>query len=166
MVLRTVSEMALDLPGTDERRSPTRLVLAVGMRDAIITHLRSALPNEGCGLLAGSIGGDGFFSATRFFPGENVDQSPTRFTMAGEQVVNAFREMRKTGLDLGAIVHSHPSSPAEPSPTDVRESYYPHSLALIVSFSTGQPEMRAWRWLPDGAARRYLECPVDLTGKD
>ena len=152
--------MTLDLPGTQDRSELRRLVIGAAMRDSIIAHLSNALPDEGCGLIAGALGHDGSFEATRFFPGQNVDRSPTRFTMDGAEVVAAFREMRESGLDLGAIVHSHPASPAEPSPTDVRESYYPHALAVIVSFQAAQAEFRAWKWLPEQAQRRFEECPV------
>lgn len=145
-----------DQPG----RSPERIQIPAAMHGRILDHLKRALPNEGCGLLAGSIEDDGSFLSTRFFPGENTDGSPTRFTMDGKQVVDAFREMRETGLELGAIVHSHPASPAEPSPTDVRESHYPHALSIIVSFQSGAPVMRAWRWLDKGTERSYQECPV------
>ena len=56
-----------------------------------------------------------------------------------------------------AIVHSHVSSPARPSPTDLRESHYPDSLYLLVSLdpadadlSTGAPSLRAWRIVDGG----------------
>ncbi|MCC6313996.1 MAG: peptidase, partial [Thermomicrobiales bacterium] len=56
------------------------------MADAIIDHLRAALPNEGCGLLATEPAGT---RAMRFYPGTNVAASPTRYTMAPEEVLTA-----------------------------------------------------------------------------
>ncbi|MCC6943027.1 MAG: Mov34/MPN/PAD-1 family protein [Thermomicrobiales bacterium] len=164
MVLRTVEEMTPNLDGEEKRGPLTRLRLPVELRDVVIDAMARSLPNEGCGLLAGSIAADGVVEAARWFLGENVDASPTRFTMDGAQVVAAFREMRESGLELAAIVHSHPSSPPRPSPTDIRESRYPDALALIVSFETALPEIRAWRWLAEGGAERYRECPIDLIG--
>ena len=45
----------------------------------VVAHLRAALPNEGCGLLAVAL--DDATRVTAFCPGDNVDASPTRFTM-------------------------------------------------------------------------------------
>ena len=81
---------------------------------------------------------------TQFFPGENIDCSPTRFTMDPRQVAAAMDEMDASGWRLGGIVHSHPRTPARPSATDLREAYYPHALLVIASFATSEPELRSW----------------------
>jgi [CysO sulfur-carrier protein]-S-L-cysteine hydrolase len=134
------------------------------MREEILEHLRAALPNEGCGLLAARRR-DGRFDADRFYPGTNADGSPVRYTMNPREVVDAFKDMRERELDLGAIVHSHPATEARPSPTDMREAYYPDALMVIVSFQFWRPVMRAWRIegkAPDAVAR---ECAiVDVAG--
>lgn len=136
------------------------LHLSTEMRDEIVEHLRRALPEEGCGLIGVKALPSGAFESVRFFPGENVDRSRTRFTMDPAQVIAAFKEMRTTGLELGAIVHSHPAGAAVPSPTDVREAYYPDAVALIVSFAEGKPELRAWRWTGDEAGPAFRECRI------
>jgi proteasome lid subunit RPN8/RPN11 len=44
-----------------------------------------------------------------------------------------------------AIVHSHVSSPARPSQTDVGLAFYPDSLYVVVSLSDmDAPDARAW----------------------
>lgn len=166
MVQRTITNMTLQLPGTDERFRPSRLRLGCNMHDEIIRHLQASLPNEGCGLLAGDGDAAGAFRATRFFPGDNADRSPTRFTMDGAQVVAAFKEMREHALTLGAIVHSHPASPPEPSPTDIREAFYPDALSVIVSFQDGAITMRAWQWLPENGGLRFRECPIEIIDEE
>ncbi len=138
------------------------LHLSAEMRDQVIEHLRRALPEEGCGLIGARELEPGEFESARFFPGENVDRSPTRFTMDPAQVIAAFKEMRASGLQLGAIVHSHPGSAAVPSATDVREAYYPDAVALIVSFAYEEPELRAWRWTDDEAGPGYRECRIEV----
>jgi proteasome lid subunit RPN8/RPN11 len=118
----------------------SELVLSETLRDEIIAHLRVALPNEGCGLLA--VSGEG--EAVRFYPGENLDASPKRFTMDPVVVIAAFKDMEAQGWRLGAIAHSHPRTPATPSVTDLREAHYPSALMLICSFASDEPELRAW----------------------
>lgn len=130
--------------------------------ERILAHLQDALPNEGCGLIAGETSADGVHMAQRFFAGENIDRSPTRFTMDGAQVIAAFKEIRAMGLDLGAIVHSHPTSVAEPSPTDLREAFYTDALAVIVSFQEGLPDTRAWTWCPEKPDEPFQECTIEI----
>jgi proteasome lid subunit RPN8/RPN11 len=127
-----------------------RIYLPKSIRDAMMVHLLEAAPNEGVGLLAV----DAVYTdedealamdAVRFFPGTNIESSPSRFTMEPAEVVAAFGEMRAADLQFGAIVHSHLRGPATPSATDLREAYYPDVLLIIASFA-GQPAvLRAWR---------------------
>ena len=69
---------------------------------------------------------------------ENELHSPVRFRMRGEDQLRGFMLLEANGLDLVGIFHSHPSSPAYPSATDVAEFYYPGVLTLI------------WSPVPDG----------------
>lgn len=122
---------------------PAHLHLPAQICDQVVAHLRAALPSEGCGLLA--INDEpGATVATHFYPGSSLDRSPTRYTMDPVEVIAAFRDMRERGWRLGAIVHSHPVSPATPSRTDLRESYYPEALMVIASFQSEPPTLRAW----------------------
>ena len=108
----------------------------------MLDHLAAALPNEGCGLLA--VDASDPVRVTAFYPGANVAASPTRFVMDPAAVIAAFRDMDARGWRLGAIVHAHPASPATPSPTDLREAFYPSALMVIASFAAGDPVVRAW----------------------
>lgn len=122
-----------------------RLRLPARLRDEIMVHLIREAPNEGVGLLAvDRLAAD--VTAVAFFPGENVDASPTRYTMHPRDVVTALDAIAERGWALGAIVHSHLKGPATPSRTDVAEAYYPDTAMVIVSLAALPPEMRAW-WL-------------------
>jgi proteasome lid subunit RPN8/RPN11 len=131
-----------------------RLYVARSIRDEIMIHLLEAAPNEGVGMLAV---GDPFrdeddlhaVEAVRFYPGTNVERSPSRYTMEPVEVVRALREMREVGWRLGAIVHSHLKGPATPSATDVREAHYPDALMLIVSFAVQPATTGVWRVVPE-----------------
>ena len=121
--------------------------MAAAIRERILLHLLDAAPNEGVGLLAvgATLTADGTAIARQFFPGTNLDASPTRYTMDPAEVLAAFHEIEASGMRLGAIVHSHLTSPATPSATDLREAFYPDALMLIATFTTHPAELRAWR---------------------
>jgi len=153
-----------ELPGPDEEESAGAVGGAavfrvpVAMMRQVIDHLASALPSEGCGLLAVLDGGNCAGEAVKFYPGTNADRSSIRYTMDPAEVLAAFKEMRANGQSLGAIVHSHPVSDAIPSPTDLREAFYPHALMLIVSFAGTSPAVRAWRVSGEEGDQQVIEC--------
>jgi len=121
-----------------------KLTIASDTLRQIILHLKTSLPEEGCGLLATIVEGEGNRRIVRFYPGENIDHALTRYTMNPVQVFAAMREIETMGWTLGAIVHSHPRTPPAPSPTDLREAYYPDAWSMIVSFAHETPEVRIW----------------------
>jgi proteasome lid subunit RPN8/RPN11 len=94
-----------------------------------------------------------------FFPGTNELNSPTRYRMAGREVIEAHKIMRERDWWLAAIVHSHPRGPATLSPTDIREALYPHAALLIVDLSGPDPVARAWR-VESGPPRAAVEMPL------
>src|SRR5680860_1021893 len=76
------------------------------LRDQIVIHMVREAPNEGVGLLAATRNA-GIAEATAFFPGENIDASPTRFTMHPRDVVSALDTITNRGWELGAIAVSY-----------------------------------------------------------
>jgi proteasome lid subunit RPN8/RPN11 len=139
---------------------PLVLRLSAETHGAVLAHLRAALPHEGCGLLAVRRGESGTAIATRFYPGTNRDASPTRYTMDPVEVLAAFRDLDANGWSLGAIVHSHPATPPTPSPTDLREAFYPEALMIIVSFAAVSPVARAWRLSALSPPGPAVEVPI------
>lgn len=128
----------------EDRIAPFELRIGSTLWRRVIDHLVGAAPAEGVGLLAGR-GGRGSVEATEFFPGTNLDASPTRYTMDPGQVIAAFGELDARGWDLAAIVHSHPATPPVPSVTDLHDANYPEALLLIVGLASTPPVARAWR---------------------
>jgi len=106
----------------------------------MLAHLRSKLPQEGCGLIACDANG-----AVELFPGTNTEASETRYNMDLAEVVAAFNEIDRHDWRLGAIYHSHPQTPARPSTTDLSFAFYPDALMVIVSFAVDPPEVCAFR---------------------
>jgi proteasome lid subunit RPN8/RPN11 len=115
----------------------------------MIQQAQAELPNECCGLLAGRLedapaGRVGW--VLRRLPLVNAAASPREFASEPYSMLRAYKEMRKEGLDLLAIYHSHPSTPAVPSRTDLeRNDYGAEVVNLIVSLRAEAPEIRAWR---------------------
>lgn len=153
----------------DHHQSTARVLDALripwSMRDAILIHLINAAPYEGCGLLSVSAiveeDGQRIGEGARWYPGTNIERSAERFRMDPREVTAAGRDMTTRGCRLGAIVHSHLRGPATPSPTDIREAWYPEAVMLIVSLAVQPPVIMAWRLERDGELTTVL--PVTLT---
>ncbi len=116
------------------------LILSRALREEMFAHADGLWPEEACGLLAG---GDG--RAVRFYPVENSLHSPVAYEMEPVQQVRAMLAMEANGLELIAIYHSHPNSPARPSATDIAAAYYPDAVQLILSLADRErPSLRAF----------------------
>jgi len=108
--------------------------------EVIVAHARAEAPAECCGML---IGQDA--SIDEAMRARNIAASPTRFLIDPEDHIGARRAARRRGLEVLGFYHSHPHSPAWPSPADVTEAAYPDSVYLIVSLEGGAAETRLFR---------------------
>lgn len=110
----------------------------------IITWCLAGRPNEACGLLAGPVlAGDGG-SPTRFLPLANAAASPYRYLIDPQEQLRAVLDIEDADEEVWGIVHSHVSSPAVPSDTDVGLAGWPDALYLICSLANEPPVVRAW----------------------
>jgi proteasome lid subunit RPN8/RPN11 len=131
----------------------------------VMDHLESALPNEGVGLIGvvtGEERGRAVSTVRAFHPGRNTRLSPSRFELDVRDLVAGLRAIEEAGLELGAIVHSHPKGEPRPSRTDLAEAFYPEALMVIVSFAGVAPVARAWRLEGEEGARIPVEVPILL----
>lgn len=107
----------------------------------LLEHASAELPNESCALLGGDpVGGH----VTSVHPTRNRLASPYRYDVDPSDLVRIMHELEARRDALVAIFHSHPASPAVPSPTDVREARYP-VVHLVASLSGIEHTLRAWR---------------------
>ena len=91
---------------------------------------------ERCGL----VGGRGE-NAISFYPTDNIAEDCThQFLVDPKGQLKAFKTMRAKREELLAIVHSHPTSPAQPSETDLAMAAYPGVAYLIVSLAKASVE--------------------------
>jgi proteasome lid subunit RPN8/RPN11 len=111
----------------------------------MLAHVRAALPNEGCGLLAGAIedsGGRASGRVLRHYPLANDAASPKEYYSAP---FAAFKDMRESALELLAIYHSHPTSEPVPSHTDLECNFYGFDVVhYIISLQGAEPVIRGW----------------------
>ena len=126
-----------------------------------LLHLAQSSPDaEVCGLI-GALNGE----PSTCYPIRNAAGNPgLRFHLEPSEHIQAMRSMRERGEELFAIFHSHPTSPAIPSITDLQEANYPEALYLIISLNTkGVLEIRAFRI---GADNRAHELELLLKPDD
>ena len=65
--------------------------------------------------------------------------------MAPEEQFAVIKDMRSKGLEMLAIYHSHPASPARPSPEDIRLAFTPGVIYVIVSLQdSSEPQIRGF----------------------
>jgi proteasome lid subunit RPN8/RPN11 len=107
---------------------------------SIEEHARRASPSECCGVLSGANG-----VITEIHPLRNESDKPeTRYFATPEDLFAATRRIRESGQSLLGIYHSHPRSPAYPSPSDVEMAFYPEAFYFIISLEP-RVELKAFK---------------------
>jgi proteasome lid subunit RPN8/RPN11 len=152
------------------------VLLSPASREAIVEHARREAPRECCGLLIGTAG-----RIVEVVAARNEAERATEYRIAPEDHFAAVRRARALGLEVLGAYHSHPASPAEPSPRDLADAW-PDFLYLIVSLApsgrpggtggrtggqrggepaAGQADLRAWRL----EAGRFVEVDLAAPGE-
>ena len=107
--------------------------------EEIVAHARSEAPNECCGMIASRDGG-----AVKVYRATNAAASPLRYEIDGAEQYRIQMQIEDSGLDLGAIYHSHTRTEPYPSQTDINLAFYPDAMYLIVGLASEEPEVRAF----------------------
>src|SRR5712692_9099070 len=107
--------------------------------DELIAHAHEGAPEECCGMIGGRDG-----EATTVYRARNAEASPLRYNLDPSDQFRIMREMEERGEDLLAIYHSHTSSPAYPSQTDINLATYPDAYYAIISLADGEEPVRAF----------------------
>lgn len=112
--------------------------------DAILDHSRRDHPDEACGIVAGPIGSD---RPERHVPMANAERSPTFYRFDSMEQLKVWRDMDDRDEEPVVIYHSHTSTEAYPSRTDVSYAMEPHAHYLLVSTreELDEPEIRSFR---------------------
>jgi proteasome lid subunit RPN8/RPN11 len=143
---RTQDPLPVGHPG------PGVVELPRAMRDAIVAHARAEEPNEACGLIVGTAPAASGGRPIRWEPTRNAAASRFLYEIDSSDLLRLSIAVDDADEVFWAIVHSHTHTHAMPSPTDVRQAFYPDALYLLVSLAheeadpaTGAESLRAWR---------------------
>jgi proteasome lid subunit RPN8/RPN11 len=119
------------------------LVISRDTVDEIVAHARRDHPDEACGIVAGPAGSD---RPERFIPMVNAARSPTFYEFDSLDLLRLYREMDDRDEEPVVVYHSHTSTQAYPSRTDVAYASEPGAHYVLVS--TREPdtvEFRSYR---------------------
>ena len=107
----------------------------------LLHHAQQSPNTEVCGL----IGGQNGVPVSCYAIKNTAEEPQQRFLLDSRQHIEAMAKMRGRNEELFAIYHSHPTSPAIPSKTDLEMAAYPEILYLIISLNTkGILELRGF----------------------
>jgi len=121
----------------------------------LVFAAKTEAPNEACGLLAGIDN-----KITRFYKLTNADASPEHFSMIPAEQFAAVKDMRKAGIQMLAIWHSHPSTPARMSDEDLKLAFMPDTVYVILSLAKPDaPSLRGYQV----ADKRPIEIELNIT---
>lgn len=123
------------------------LILPAQAREAIVRHVVNELPEEGCGLLAGPAPG----VVRMVYPLDNVQRSASAYTIDPTGHFRALQHAERNGWELNGAFHSHPSSPAVPSPTDLALAAEPDWVFVIVGLAGPHVAIRGFRLMGGGS---------------
>ena len=105
--------------------------------DKIKAQAGREAPLEACGYAAGVDG-----EVREVFPMRNADQSSEHFSLDPEDQFAVLGKVRERDLELIAVYHTHPETPARMSAEDTRLANDPEMIYIIYSLATG--DMKAF----------------------
>ncbi|MCP4751415.1 MAG: M67 family metallopeptidase [Proteobacteria bacterium] len=111
---------------------------------AIYRQARAEAPLEACGYLAGRNG-----TVAKHYRLTNMDQSEEHFSFDPKEQFAVIKSAREEQLDLIAVYHSHPETPARPSAEDIRLAYDPDISYVIVSLANNGDDIKSFK-ISDG----------------
>ncbi len=123
----------------------------------MVAHCFSGLPDEACGLLVGTYGGD---EATHLFVTANAAESAMVYEIDPKEMLRVDRAAQALGADIMGVFHSHTHTDAYPSPTDVAQAPDPGWHYVLVSLRDTHPVVRSYRIEAAKSPRNSLRCPA------
>ncbi|HBB16291.1 MAG TPA: hypothetical protein DCZ97_04545 [Syntrophus sp. (in: bacteria)] len=117
------------------------LQIPMSIYERMIEQAREGVPFEVCGILGGK---DGVVSV--IYPMTNTDASRDHFMMEPREQFSVVKVLRSQELEMLAVYHSHPETPARLSDEDLRLALTPGISYVIVSLADpSAPEVRSFK---------------------
>jgi proteasome lid subunit RPN8/RPN11 len=124
--------------------------------EKILHHAESELPNEACGLIAGTVEG-GDKEIKRVYLLTNIDHSNEHFSLDPKEQLETIKDMRKNGFVPLGNWHSHPESPSRPSEEDKRLAFDSKASYMILSLMDREnPVLNSFKITGDTAEKEEL----------
>jgi proteasome lid subunit RPN8/RPN11 len=111
----------------------------------MIAHALADHPDEACGVVAGKIDSD---VPERFIPMLNAARSPTFYEFDSSDLLKLYKQMDAADEEPVVIYHSHTSTQAYPSRTDISYASEPNAHYVVISTRevlAGSSEFRSFR---------------------
>jgi len=121
------------------------LTIQRALADQMIAHALIDHPDEACGVIAGNSGSD---VPSRHIPMLNAARSPTFYEFDPVDLLKLYREMDSADEEPIVIYHSHTSTEAYPSRTDISYAAEPNAHYVLISTReelADAPEFRSFR---------------------
>ena len=119
----------------------------------MVQQAKTEAPIEACGILAGRDG-----QVEKLYQMTNIDQSRDHFMMEPREQFKVVKDIRTAALEMLAIYHSHPESPARPSAEDIRLALTPGVIYVIVSLKDAGPVTKGFLI----ESNSVTEVPVEI----
>ena len=131
-----------------------KLEIPTTILQQMVAQAKALAPIEVCGILAGSNG-----KVEKFYKMTNADNSRTHYMMDPSEQFATVKDIRSAGLEMLAIYHSHPETPARPSAEDIRLALTPNVTYVIVSLqNTNGSAVKGFRI----AGTNVTEVPIRI----
>ncbi len=123
----------------------------------MVAHMLGALPEEGCGLLAGDPGTGQVLS---WYPARNLARSARLYEIDPLDHLRADRDAEARGWQILGVAHSHTHTDAYPSQTDIDQAPDPAWHYVLVSLRHPDPAVRSF-FIRDGSVEEEEVSVVD-----
>jgi len=125
--------------------------------EQMIEQARTEAPIEACGILAGTNG-----RAEKLYRMTNAEKRGDHFMLEPREQFAVIKDIRSSSLELLAIYHSHPETPARPSAEDIRLALTPNVVYVILSLQNGNdPDLKGF-YVDNGTV---IDVPMEISLK-
>ena len=131
-----------------------KLEIPANIFEQMVAQAKALAPIEACGILAGKDN-----KAEKLFEMTNADNRSDHFMMEPKEQFTVVKNIRSADLEMLAIYHSHPETPARPSAEDIRLALTPDVIYVIVSLQDAKVPVVKGFFIEDGTV---TEVPVKV----